>query len=245
MLFVWGTYSLVHAPDGDVETCEFCGQDAVDRRTVERVSHFLWAPLFPRAFKSVSRCSHCKQVREGREPKQRRLVRLMGGRVAVSWSILALAIVAGIVGHFWTARVVRDRAAAPEVGDVWTIRAGEFPGTMADGELIYGRVQVDRVADGTLGISGCRQLSNLTRTIEKACTSYPIEMPDLPQASVSELVDRGAIDTIWRGGRDPMDLFYGVIGFSMLALIGHGLFARRFVKRAAVAGPQVPTAKVV
>ncbi|MCE9577736.1 MAG: hypothetical protein K8W52_31595 [Deltaproteobacteria bacterium] len=248
MLVLWGTYELARTATGPVARCEFCGQDAVDNQVHERVGHFFFAPLVPRKFRAVSACSHCQRVRVTKLARGLGPRRIMTARIAIAWALIGLMIAIGVIGEFVTHGLARERAIAPFVGDQWTIDTEawrELGADMVPTALRYMRARVDAVADGGVTVSTCGFTAERQDTIERKCDSFPNPIGTLDAAELARMRDADVIVAVWRGGRDPMGTFFGAIGALAVALIGYGLWTRRWVKRRTFEGPPVPEARVL
>lgn len=241
MILVWGTYAYRHPrASATLEMCTSCGQQAVEPSVLERTSHFLFAPLFPRAFRTVTRCTHCQRVEivPGRRGDTSR--RAFAWRTILSWALLAGVVGAAVLGDWYAGRQAEAHAAAPAVGDEWTIRTARWPDP-PPGMLAYARVRVDGVDHDAVTLSACEFTSDRESAIEKKCTSYPAPAGSVPAAEVPSLVERGAITSIWRGG-DPARPFQAVAGGLGVAMFVFGLLARRAAKRSHAGEDPLPRA---
>ena len=243
MLIAWGSFATHHPrATAELERCASCGQDAVERRAIERTGHFMAMPLVPLAFRSTTRCAHCKHVAidpvtRGATPRRR-----MTWRIALACTCVLVAIAAGVIGSIVTHRQTRARAEAPEVGDEWTIRTSRWPG-LPDGMLAYARAKIDTIEHDIVTADACEYTSDDDDTIEKKCHQYTVELPPIDVALVPSMVERGAITSIWRGG-DPMATYFLAIGVAILAGLINGLFAWRAARRSRRAEDPLPRAEI-
>ena len=243
MLIAWGAFALHHPrATAELERCASCGRDSVERRAIERTGHFMAMPLVPLAFRSATRCAHCKHVTidpamPGVPPRRKML-----WRIALAWAFVLAAIAAGVIGQVVTHRQTRARAGAPEVGDEWTIRTSRWPGLPA-GMLAYARAKIDTIEHDIVNADACEYTSDDDDTIEKKCHQYTIELPPIDVALVPSMVERGAITSIWRGG-DPMQTYFLAIGVALLAGLVNGLFAWRAARRSRRAEDPLPRAEI-
>ncbi len=149
--------------------------------------------------------------------------------MVVGWLLIAAAIAAVVVGVIVERNDAHARAAAPRVGDVWTIRTSRWHIT-DQGALEYGRMIVKAVdADGPT-LAACSYTSDRESTIEDHCSTYPIDVGRVPTSDVARLIDDGAITSVWRGG-DPKKPYMIAMGTFLAVAFVFGLFTRSAARR--------------
>ena len=68
MFFIFGTRSSQRAAEKVAVKCQYCqSPDSVWMYIYQSYFHIFWIPFFPYSTKSVTECSHCKQVLRSKE----------------------------------------------------------------------------------------------------------------------------------------------------------------------------------
>jgi len=225
MILIWGTYAYRHpvAPT----CCVACGA-AASTCPIERVSHFMFVPLFPRRFDWVSKCPRCKHSERGARAREGEPVRAMSGRIIASWVLVVGAIISLVVGTHVAARGSAAHVSAAEVGDEWTIRPSRWPELY--GELEFGRARVEEVDGDKIRAAACEETSDMEDAVERRCHSYSLPIEPRTRDELAHLYEEGAIVSV-SSADDPMDPFEVLSGGLVIAAIVAGLFTRRSARR--------------
>jgi hypothetical protein len=244
MLIVWGRYAMQHPrAQAGLESCGSCRAQKVERRTVERVWHFMGMPLVPGSIRSATVCTHCKRVdlaafARGAAPK-----RLLLWRVVGTWALLATAIVCGVLAASARGDRTHARAVAPVLGDRWVVDLSKWPGGTIGPR--YGLLEVKAIDDGAVSLGACDYASSDDGGPPPAkCTTFNGNVEDVRVADVPSMADRGLIVSIHRPG-DQQTFYDKVLGACLLIAIVGGLLTWRAARKSWKAGDPLPRAAVV
>lgn len=226
------SYELNVRADGS-SPCRRCKGNA-EHEVCEWVEEAAGVPLY-RSIRRTVQCRSCGSwIRTNVDPVTRQKFPRLPGlmwRLVVTWLLLAL-LAAGVVAFFVNERRLRRGLVEnPQVGDLWTVKAGEWPSVELENAARYGVLRVSTLDADEIGLFACNQTSDDESKIEDRCKTYRIELEPLTRAKVIELVDDGVITDV-RSERDDYTMWIVIGGCWAALMVIHALLSRRFLRAA-------------
>jgi hypothetical protein len=239
MFVIFGRYTYRHAAMSTARTCAICGHDTLFEFPVERASHLFFVPLVPRGFRRLRQCTHCAQGQVDRLPRTDRPARVLARYVAAVYAVALIAVGLGLAAEQRADARTRARAAAPQVGDLWTVDFVAM-GMVDPDDPSYGRLRVNGVAGDEVSFGACDLTADRADAVEARCIDFSRTLEPTARGMIDLWIDHGAVRSVDRTG-DPTDpLWFAAAGCALLTVVV-GLLARRRSRRS-FAGAALPRA---
>jgi hypothetical protein len=219
--------------DDGTSPCTQCGTGNVKHMIVERIDDVAFVPLW-RSVRRHKICDGCRfwwnsavdPITRDNHPRTRGVL----GRIIISYALFAMLLGVGLALWADYAAVKRSYAAAPHVGDRWTIATRSWTGVAFENGGKYGVVKVLGVTDDSVAVAACNVTYDDSGDARDHCKTFRLAMAPVARKAVPKLYADHAIARITREDVSFIEVHRNWILLMILVLgllVGHGVLTKR------------------